>query len=350
MNPYVEISDVLEENGYKILNALGNGPCSMTFRVLSVRYDQVFVCKVVPKVSGIDDYLSLLCSLYHENLVVCFFYFEEKDKIYIILEECPNGNILEYIKNNGPLNSNQLLTYSQQIAGAVAYLHENSVYHLNLKPQNILIDRNGNVKIADIGFSGLEKMKKIKPDTCTFKAPEVLQGAKYSGIFADSWSLGVLYYFMLNGTLPWDISKELGEILNDMKSGLYKLGTKHNDMIEKIISKIMIADPRARMTPSDVSVAFLSVKTEPYKLKKESSSEINVLSKMQMENYQSGMRMHVNAINPVRVMKRAGANGSILLPDSHRVSLRPSSSSGKARITVPHFSSRPIPVTRSGKF
>ncbi len=95
-----------------------------------------------------------------------------------------------------------------QLVGAVSYVHSKSCVHRDLKLENILLDKNENVKLCDFGFTseyeGKSSYLQTWCGTVCYSAPEMLKGEKYAGEKVDVWSLGVILYALLCGELPFD--------------------------------------------------------------------------------------------------------------------------------------------------
>lgn len=96
------------------------------------------------------------------------------------------------------------LNLFKQILKGIAYCHNKGVCHRDLKPENVLIDEHGEIKIIDFGFSANSKtMLNNYCGTPAYMAPEIIKKQPYNGAKADIWSLGVILYLMMVGTLPF---------------------------------------------------------------------------------------------------------------------------------------------------
>lgn len=133
-----------------------------------------------------------------------------KKKIYIVLEFVTGGELFNKVSRNGKLKESDTRKYFQQLIEVVSYCHSKGVYHRYLKPENVLLDANGNVKIYDFGLCAL--LEQFREDgllhtTCgspNYVAPEVISGRGYNGAPADVWSSSVILFVLLTGWFPFD--------------------------------------------------------------------------------------------------------------------------------------------------
>lgn len=113
-----------------------------------------------------------------------------------------------YLLKHGPLPVDKVQKVFTQLVGAVTYVHNSSCVHRDLKLENILLDKNENVKLCDFGFTreyeGKASYLQTFCGTVCYSAPEMLKGEKYAGEKVDVWSLGVILYALLCGELPFD--------------------------------------------------------------------------------------------------------------------------------------------------
>jgi len=130
------------------------------------------------------------------------------DKIVMVLELAGHGDLLEYIKLRGALDERRSRRMLSQITSAIEYLHARNIVHRDLKCENILLDRNNNIKVSDFGFS--KELVVGGAPSCTFcgssayASPEILQGKPYCAKASDMWSIGVILYIMACGKMPFD--------------------------------------------------------------------------------------------------------------------------------------------------
>jgi [calcium/calmodulin-dependent protein kinase] kinase len=132
---------------------------------------------------------------------------DEDDQVYIALEYIKKGS-LEFIKNNTKLTEKQICNYFRQTVLGIEYLHSIGIIHRDIKPDNLLIGEDDNLKISDFGISdiakGADDMRKNTAGTNYFFCPESCLGKPYSGKKADIWALGVTLYNLLTDKYPFN--------------------------------------------------------------------------------------------------------------------------------------------------
>lgn len=126
---------------------------------------------------------------------------------YMLFEYVNGGQMLDYIISHGRLKEKQARKFGRQIASALDYCHRNSIVHRDLKIENILISKTGDIKIIDFGLSNLFSPKAQLKTFCGslyFAAPELLQARQYTGPEVDVWSFGIVLYVLVCGKVPFD--------------------------------------------------------------------------------------------------------------------------------------------------
>ena len=111
----------------------------------------------------------------------------------------------------------------RQIISGLAYCHRFSICHRDVKPENILLDSNLNVKLVDFGMAALQPPGRKLETSCGsphYAAPEIAKGIKYDGVRADTWSCGAVLYVMLCGSLPFGTGSEDEQIANVLREVL----------------------------------------------------------------------------------------------------------------------------------
>ena len=172
----------------------------------------------------------------------------------MICEYAAGGEIYDLIFKKGKLGETEARSYFFQILSAVEYAHNHGVAHRDLKLDNILLDEHKNIKVADFGLSTAIKDGEFLTTACgahNYVAPEVISGQKYAGPEADIWSLGILLYAMLCGTLPFD-EVSIPVLISKVKSGQYDLPLHLSTDARDLISKMIIVNPLYRISMSNI--------------------------------------------------------------------------------------------------
>lgn len=126
---------------------------------------------------------------------------------YMLFEYVDGGQMLDYIIAHGRLKEKQARKFGRQIASALDYCHKNSIVHRDLKIENILISKSGDIKIIDFGLSNLYSPRSLLKTFCGslyFAAPELLNARAYTGPEVDVWSFGIVLYVLVCGKVPFD--------------------------------------------------------------------------------------------------------------------------------------------------
>ncbi|KUI57768.1 hypothetical protein VP1G_05107 [Cytospora mali] len=128
--------------------------------------------------------------------------------VWMVMEYCSGEELYDYLLRHGKLPVDKVQKTFTQLVGAVAYVHQQNCVHRDLKLENILLDKNENVKLLDFGFAreyeGKTNYLQTFCGTICYSAPEMLKGEKYAGEKVDVWSLGIILYALLCGELPFD--------------------------------------------------------------------------------------------------------------------------------------------------
>ena len=197
-----KLTEFLEKNNLIYQESIGQGGYASCFRVKSMKYNQTFVCKVAPPDQSLKDELEVLRQADHPNIVKCYNYLSNDTFAILVLEDCALGNLCDYIEKNGPLKGAFLMKGVKDIFDSLEYLHSRQIAHLDLKPQNILIDIHGRLKLSDFGISKQfidDQLSNFAGGTKFFMAPEIFSKKMYDPFKADVWSLGVTLFYMTCG-------------------------------------------------------------------------------------------------------------------------------------------------------
>ena len=158
--------------------------------------------------------------------------------------------LYNYLLRHGPIHSEKAQKIFTQLVGAVSYVHNMSCVHRDLKLENILLDKNENVKLCDFGFTReyQGKMSYLQTfcGTVCYSAPEMLKGEKYAGEKVDVWSLGIILFALLTGELPFDEDDDLAtkhKILGSEPTYPDSLPSDAKSLISQLLSKRPLLRP-----------------------------------------------------------------------------------------------------------
>ena len=262
----------LRKHGYTLGRFLGKGSTADCFEVYSSTFqNRNFACKIIdifpPErkesiIKVFTDEVKLLSELDHPNIIRCYDFFQEHTSLYIILEYCEYGTINHLLCSQPDLVRANYLQYAIEIVDALLNCHTHNVAHLDIKPQNIFVNKYNKTKLSDFGFS-----KVVKPgDMITkrigskfFMAPEIGNGP-YDPFKADIYSLGITLLFLAD---PYFYKQcTFGHFIDDTIHIAQNLGE-----FGLIIIDCLRKDPRLRPTIYDVFNRLSSLRIDETKKK-----------------------------------------------------------------------------------
>ncbi|KAK7261370.1 hypothetical protein RIF29_27679 [Crotalaria pallida] len=181
---------------------------------------------------------------------------EESDDFYMVLEYVEGKWICEGSGRSCALGEETARKYLRDIVSGLKYLHAHNIVHGDIKPDNLLVNRHGTVKIGDFSvsqaFEDDNDVLRRSPGTPVFTAPECCLGLTYHGKASDTWAVGVTLYCMILGEYPF-----LGDTLQDTYDKIAHnplvLPDDINSQLRNLIEGLLCKDPRLRMTLGDVA-------------------------------------------------------------------------------------------------
>lgn len=194
--------------------------------------------------------------LHHPNVMQLFEVLATESSIWMVTELCAGGELYDYLVEREVMPEAEARRIFGQLCLAVAYIHDRGIVHRDLKLENVLLDERCNVKLGDFGFTREFEGKNLMETFCGttgYAAPEMLAGRRYTGEKVDIWSLGIILYALVCGTLPFDDDDEAvmkGKILQ----GDYDLPEHLSEECCGLITRILQQDPSVRPTIKDILV------------------------------------------------------------------------------------------------
>ncbi|VDK24271.1 unnamed protein product, partial [Taenia asiatica] len=205
--------------------------------------------------------VSILQKLNHPNIGNANFSFSrfipvrlleiiENDEVICLVQEYANGGeIFDYLVAHGKMHEKEARSKFRQLVSAIDYCHSRNIVHRDLKAENILLDSQLNVKVADFGLANVFTPDQKLSTFCgspPYAAPELFLGIRYHGPGVDVWSMGVLLFTLVVGHLPFDAT-DLRELRTKILTVRYNLGRGEvsNDLLA-LLKKMLVLDPRDR--------------------------------------------------------------------------------------------------------
>lgn len=217
---------------YKFVKLIGKGAFGKVTLGLHKLTGKHVAIKTFEKSYMKDDFsrkkvfqeVYILKKIHHSNIIRLLEVFESSKHFFIVMEYAGAGDLLHYVKKKRRLPENEARFIFKQILYGLGHCHCRSVLHRDIKLDNVLLDNEKGIKLCDFGVSKIIKKHQLIREQCgtpAYIAPEIIADEGYEGFFADLWSLGVVLYAMLCGTVPFK-APNMKELHVLIKRGDYK--------------------------------------------------------------------------------------------------------------------------------
>ncbi|XP_041427910.1 microtubule affinity regulating kinase 3 L homeolog isoform X8 [Xenopus laevis] len=242
---------------YRLLKTIGKGNFAKVKLARHILTGREVAIKIIDKtqlnptsLQKLFREVRIMKILNHPNIVKLFEVIETEKTLYLIMEYASGGEVFDYLVAHGRMKEKEARAKFRQIVSAVQYCHQKHIVHRDLKAENLLLDADMNIKIADFGFSN-EFTVGNKLDTFCgsppYAAPELFQGKKYDGPEVDVWSLGVILYTLVSGSLPFD-GQNLKELRERVLRGKYRIPFYMSTDCENLLKRFLVLNPSKRGT------------------------------------------------------------------------------------------------------
>ncbi|MBR4054233.1 MAG: protein kinase [Clostridia bacterium] len=214
MNDYSNFIGKILDKRYKILGLVGIGGMACVLRAQDLVMNRVVAIKILnDEYNGNEqaenrfiDESKAVAMLSHKNIVNIYDVAIYPDMKYIVMEYLDGITLREYLDNKGALPWNEACIYILQVLRALEHAHSKGVIHRDIKPQNIILQKNGEIKVMDFGIAKIPTSASISGDkavgTVYYISPEQASG-KETGAYSDLYSVGILLFEAVTGTLPF---------------------------------------------------------------------------------------------------------------------------------------------------
>ena len=245
---------------YEILELIGRGGMANVYKAKChklKRYDAVKIMRDDDESNeNFKKYFraesQAVAMLSHPNIVSVYDVGESDGIEYIVMELVDGITLKEYMENHGPLRPDEALSFSIQIARALAHAHSRGIIHRDIKPQNVMLLADGLIKVADFGIAALSSEGSDGGDetigSVHYIAPEQARG-RAADARSDVYSLGIVMYEMLTGQLPFIGSSEAevaAKHMNEVAKNPRELVPSIPEELERICLKAMSAGIKCR--------------------------------------------------------------------------------------------------------
>eukprot|EP01006_Ploeotia_vitrea_P052406 TRINITY_DN67679_c2_g1_i1.p1 TRINITY_DN67679_c2_g1~~TRINITY_DN67679_c2_g1_i1.p1 ORF type:complete len:483 (-),score=54.70 TRINITY_DN67679_c2_g1_i1:114-1562(-) len=252
-------ADGQEEVGlqdFELLTVIGRGSFGKVMKVRMKRSGQIYAMKVLRKDLVIKENMiehtkaekNILQTIDHPFIVTLRYAFQTDDKLYLILDFLPGGELFFHLQNMNKFSEVQAKQYAAEIVLALEHLHSVDIVYRDLKPENCVLDAEGFVVLTDFG---LAKQSIAQQPTYTFcgtpeyLAPEILKGKGHAKA-VDWWSLGVLLYEMLFGLPPF-YSENVNEMYEFILKKRLDFPPNTDTATRDLLSRLLERDENKRL-------------------------------------------------------------------------------------------------------
>ncbi|KAE9552322.1 hypothetical protein FO519_004447 [Halicephalobus sp. NKZ332] len=242
---------------YKLLKTIGKGNFAKVKLARHTSTGMDVAIKIIDKTALNQSSLQklfrevrIMKQLDHPNIVKLYQVMETETTLFLVMEYASGGEVFDYLVAHGRMKEKEARAKFRQIVSAVQYLHSKNIIHRDLKAENLLLDSAMNIKIADFGFSNNFSPGNKLDTFCgspPYAAPELFQGKKYDGPEVDVWSLGVILYTLVSGSLPFD-GANLKELRERVLRGKYRIPFYMSTDCENLLKKFLVLNPARRGT------------------------------------------------------------------------------------------------------
>lgn len=258
---------------YELLEKVGGGGmaivykarCHLLKRYVAVKILRLELVEDEEFVARFRRESQAAASLSHPNIVDIYDVGEENGIYYIVMEYVSGGTLKDYIREKGRLSPEEAIDVSLNICSAIEHAHKNKIIHRDIKPQNILMDEDGSVKVADFGIA-----RAVTSATITMAGNDVMGSVHYfspeqaRGGYVDEksdlYSLGVVLYEMCTGTVPFNGNSAVSIALKHIQQDIIWPGSIDADIprsLRSIIGKALEKEQCMRYQSADEMMADL---------------------------------------------------------------------------------------------
>jgi len=202
---------------------------------------------------------KVLSVVNHPFIMKLHYAFQSDDKLYLVLDYCPGGELFFHLSRFRRFPERVARFYAAELLLAIGHLHKRGIIYRDLKPENVLLDAEGNVKLGDFGLAkaGIKHPCEGAMSMCgtpEYMAPEVLAQAGH-GFCVDYWGLGMLLYEMMTGLPPW-YTTDRAKLFRRLKSAPLDVPSYFSEQAANCVSVLLERNPRRRLGVTGIRTAM----------------------------------------------------------------------------------------------
>ncbi|XP_072220978.1 MAP/microtubule affinity-regulating kinase 3a isoform X21 [Leuresthes tenuis] len=329
---------------YRLLKTIGKGNFAKVKLARHIPTGREVAIKIIDKTQLNPNSLQKLFRevrimkiLNHPNIVKLFEVIETERTLYLVMEYASGGEVFDYLVAHGRMKEKEARAKFRQIVSAVQYCHQKHIVHRDLKAENLLLDADMNIKIADFGFSNEFTMGNKLDTFCgspPYAAPELFQGKKYDGPEVDVWSLGVILYTLVSGSLPFD-GQNLKELRERVLRGKYRIPFYMSTDCENLLKRFLVLNPAKRGTLEQIMKdRWINAGFEEDELKPYTEPELDITDQKRID-VMVGMGYNLDDIqDSLAKMKYDEITATYLLLGRKASELEPSESASSSNLSL----------------
>ncbi|XP_014892446.1 MAP/microtubule affinity-regulating kinase 3a isoform X12 [Poecilia latipinna] len=329
---------------YRLLKTIGKGNFAKVKLARHILTGREVAIKIIDKTQLNPNSLQKLFRevrimkiLNHPNIVKLFEVIETERTLYLVMEYASGGEVFDYLVAHGRMKEKEARAKFRQIVSAVQYCHQKHIVHRDLKAENLLLDADMNIKIADFGFSNEFTLGNKLDTFCgspPYAAPELFQGKKYDGPEVDVWSLGVILYTLVSGSLPFD-GQNLKELRERVLRGKYRIPFYMSTDCENLLKRFLVLNPAKRGTLEQIMKdRWINSGFEEDELKPYTEPELDITDQKRID-VMVGMGYNLEEIqDSLAKMKYDEITATYLLLGRKASELEPSDSASSSNLSL----------------
>ena len=258
------------DNRYEILEVIGTGGMAVVFKAKCHRLNRMVAIKMLKKDLSEDaefrrrfhDESQAVAMLSHPNIMAVYDVSRRGDMDYIVMELIDGITLKQYMERRGRLNWPESLHFISQIMKGLSHAHSRGIVHRDIKPQNIMVLRDGTVKVTDFGIAFLSNGSNPSNEaigSVHYISPEQAKG-DYTDNRSDIYSAGVVLYEMLTSRLPFEGSDPVSVAIQHFSAvplSPREIDPEIPEALEQICMKAMAPDRNKRYSTADEMLADL---------------------------------------------------------------------------------------------